>query len=324
MYWETGGNGLLFSCLFVFYCYINTFHIFFIVIGVICDTLWNSRLSDINDCFLSLGFSSSILIISTVVVTMRNIWMHLLSFSSSPSLWIFRSTVPVMKPYLFKRTGSCDLSNKDISQLFHFHLTPALKLSESVSLFLSGLRPNQHIQKCSSSVWLKRNVMVKACAGFFSSASFLQSVPLSSVLLPVSLSRKKNNIMRTSQSVDMFFCYSTTVDTSVSCCLLVFSSFLALPFCCHSLHSLHLFIPLISGAPQEALSCSVNVPVCVSLSVAVVLLCNVCLCDASAKPEIFQLTDLCTNTTQMYMFGEELHWHNAFVCLTLSQTPFLL
>lgn len=133
-----------------------------------------------------------------------------------------------MKAYLFKRISSCDLSNKDISQLFHFHLIPAMKLNESVLLFLSGMLPNQQNQNCSSSFWLKWNVMVKAFAGFFSSASFLQSVPLSSVLLPVSLSRKKNNIMRT--SVDLFFCYSTSVDTSVSCCLLVFSSFLALPF----------------------------------------------------------------------------------------------
>lgn len=112
----------------------------------------------------------------------------------------FCSTVPVMNGHLFKRIGSCDLSNKDIRQLFHSHLIPALKLTESVLLVPSGLLPNQQKQKSSSSAWLKWNATVKAFAGFFSSASSLQSDPLSSLLLPVILSKKKKDIMRMSQS----------------------------------------------------------------------------------------------------------------------------
>lgn len=112
----------------------------------------------------------------------------------------------------------------------------------------------------SLSAWLKWKVTEIALAGFFSSASFLQSVFLSTVH-----STGRFEKMTQCESVDLVLCYSTTVDNSVSCCL-PFSSYLsAVTLCTSCIFS----VPLISGAPQDVLSHSVSVFVCVSLCVAV-------------------------------------------------------
>lgn len=120
--------------------------------------------------------------------------------------------------------------------------------------------------------------------------------------------------------MDLFLYYSTTVDTSVSC-RLHFCSFLSLPFCCHSLRFWHPFAPLISGAPQESLLCSLSVCLCVSLRERIfvvpvwVHLAVFCVCKASQSGEVTDLSGkgpLLSHQTLIcacVSSWEDPHWH---------------
>ena len=181
----------------------------------------------------------------------------------------------------------------------------------SPSCCFFGSLPNQRRQKPDLlQLRLKWKKTEEALAGFFSSASFPQSVLFFFFFIHRSLFRGRKMKTYVCVSVDLWLCYSTTVDTSVSCCLpfsFFFFFFYFLPYlsAVTPFHFLHLSVPLISGVPQEVLSQSSCVCVCVCVFVCVC----VRACHRVSAQAAFAILQIDAHVgIRSYLWGSSLTW----------------